>query len=292
MTHALAHQCAIVTGASQGLGYEIAKTYIGAGANLLICARDARVLDKAFGELKTLVGAGQSIIAIPADVSQVRDATALVDRALTEFGRLDIIVNNAGIAGPVGPLEELDWLQWQRTIEINLMGAVWLSRAAVPHFKRMRRGKIIQLSGGGATQPTPMLSAYAASKAAVVRFVETLAHETRPWHIDINAIAPGALDTRMLNEILSAGPEVLGQAYYSHLLQQKLSGGAPLSKGAELALFLGSARSDGITGRLISAIWDPWDELPGRLEALSATDVYTLRRITPEDRALKWGKRD
>lgn len=292
MTQALAQQCAIVTGASQGLGYEIARTYIGAGANLLICARDARVLDKAFGELRALAPAGQSIIAIPADVSQVRDATALVERALTEFGRLDIIVNNAGIAGPVGPLEELDWLQWQRTIEINLMGAVWLSRAAVPHFKRMRRGKIIQLSGGGATQPTPMLSAYAASKAAVVRFVETLAHETRPWHIDVNAIAPGALDTRMLNEILSAGPEVLGLAYYSHLLQQKLSGGAPLSRGAELALFLGSSLSDGITGRLISAIWDPWDELPGHLEALSATDVYTLRRITPEDRALTWGKRD
>jgi 3-oxoacyl-[acyl-carrier protein] reductase len=292
MSHALEQHCAIVTGASQGLGYEIAKTYIGAGANLLICARDARILDKAFGELKQLVPAAQSIIAIPADVSQVRDATALVDRALTEFGRLDVIISNAGIAGPIGPLEELDWAQWQRTIEINLMGAVWLSRAALPHFKRMRRGKIIQLSGGGATQPTPMLSAYAASKAAVVRFIETLAQETRAWHIDVNAIAPGALDTRMLDEILSAGPEVLGQAYYDELLQRKRSGGAPLSRGAELALFLGSALSDGITGRLISAIWDPWDELPGRIDELSATDVYTLRRITPEDRDLKWGKRD
>jgi NAD(P)-dependent dehydrogenase (short-subunit alcohol dehydrogenase family) len=238
------------------------------------------------------VPAGQSIIAIPADVSQVRDATALVDRALTEFGRLDVIVNNAGIAGPIGPLEELDWAQWQRTIEINLMGAVWLSRAALPHFKRMRRGKIIQLSGGGATQPTPMLSAYAASKAAVVRFIETLAHETRAWHIEVNAIAPGALDTRMLDEILGAGPQVLGQAYYEELLQQKRCGGAPLTRGAELALFLGSALSDGITGRLISAIWDPWDELPARIDELSATDVYTLRRITPEDRDLKWGKRD
>jgi 3-oxoacyl-[acyl-carrier protein] reductase len=194
--------------------------------------------------------------------------------------------------GPIGPLEELDWLQWQRTIEINLMGAVWLSRAALPHFKRISRGKIIQLSGGGATQPTPMLSAYAASKAAVVRFVETLAHETRAWHIDINAIAPGVLDTRMLNEILSAGPQVLGQAHYEQVLQQKRSGGAPLWKAAELALFLGSAPSNGITGRLISAIWDPWKELPGRIEELSATDVYTLRRITPEDRDLTWGKRD
>jgi NAD(P)-dependent dehydrogenase (short-subunit alcohol dehydrogenase family) len=137
-----------------------------------------------------------------------------------------------------------------------------------------------------------MLSAYAASKAAVVRFIETLAHETRAWHIDVNAIAPGALDTRMLDEILSAGPDVLGQAHYEQLLQQKRSGGAPLLKGAELALFLGSAHSDGITGRLISAIWDPWDELPGRIDELSATDVYTLRRITPEDRGITWWKRD
>lgn len=290
MTRALEQHCAIVTGASQGLGYEIAKTYIGAGANLLICARDARVLDKAFGELKALMPAGQSIIAIPADVSQVRDATALVDRALTEFGRLDVIVNNAGVAGPIGPLEELDCVEWQRTVEINLMGAVWLSRAALPHFKRIRRGKIIQLSGGGATQPTPMLSAYAASKAAVVRFIETLAQETRDWGIDVNAIAPGALDTRMLNEMLSAGPARLGQGYYDYLLEQKRIGGAPLSKGAELALFLGSALSDGISGRLISAIWDPWEELPGRVEELRATDVYTLRRVTPEDRSLEWGK--
>jgi NAD(P)-dependent dehydrogenase (short-subunit alcohol dehydrogenase family) len=292
VTRALEKHCAIVTGASQGLGYEIARTYIGAGANLLICARDARVLDKAFGELKAMVTPGQSIIAIPADVSQVRDATAMVDRALSEFGRLDIIVNNAGVAGPIGPVEEVDWLQWQRTIEINLMGAVWLSRAALPHFKRIGRGKFIQLSGGGATQPTPMLSAYAASKAAVVRFIETLAHETRAWRIDINAIAPGLLDTRMLDEVLAAGPAVLGHAYYDSLLQQKRSGGAPLTKAADLALFLGSARSDGITGRLISAIWDPWDELPGRLDELAATDIYTLRRITPEERGLKWKKRE
>ena len=280
-----------MTGASQGLGYEIAKTYIAAGANLLICARDARVLDKAFGELKALMPPGQSIIAIPADVSQVRDATALVDRALTEFGRLDVIVNNAGVAGPIGPLEELDCVEWQRTVEINLMGAVWLSRAALPHFKRIRRGKIIQLSGGGATQPTPMLSAYAASKAAVVRFIETLAQETREWGIDVNAIAPGALDTRMLNEMLSAGPARLGQGYYDYLLEQKRIGGAPLSKGAELALFLGSALSDGISGRLISAIWGipGRNSRPGRRIARHGC-LHLAPGSLLEDRSLEWGK--
>jgi NAD(P)-dependent dehydrogenase (short-subunit alcohol dehydrogenase family) len=221
----------------------------------------------------------------------VRDVTALVDRALAEFGRVDVVVNNAGVAGPIGALEDLDWTQWMRTIEINLMGAVWLSRAVLPHFKRAGRGKIIQLSGGGATKPMPRLSAYAASKAAVVRFVETLAEEVRPWGIDVNAMAPGTLDTRMLDEILSAGPEALGSALYEQMLQQKRSGGAPLSRAVELALFLGGSSSDGISGKLISALWDPWEELPAHIEQLRASDVYTLRRITAADRDLSWEKR-
>jgi NAD(P)-dependent dehydrogenase (short-subunit alcohol dehydrogenase family) len=291
MSQPLAERCAIVTGASRGLGFEIAKSYLAAGANLMICARDARLLDQAFRELQRLTPEGQLVIALPADVSQVRDVTALVDRALAEFGRVDVVVNNAGVAGPIGALEDLDWTQWMRTIEINLMGAVWLSRAVLPHFKRAGRGKIIQLSGGGATKPMPRLSAYAASKAAVVRFVETLAEEVRPWGIDVNAMAPGTLDTRMLDEILSAGPEALGSALYEQMLQQKRSGGAPLSRAVELALFLGGSSSDGISGKLISALWDPWEELPAHIEQLRASDVYTLRRITLADRALSWEKR-
>src|SRR6185436_20968340 len=111
------------------------------------------------------------------------------------------------------------------------------------------------LSGGGATNPLPRISAYAASKAAVVRFAETLAEELRDAHVDVNAIAPGPLNTRLLDEVLTAGPEKVGAGFYERSLKQKEQGGAPLERGAELAVFLGSAASDGITGKLLSALW-------------------------------------
>jgi NAD(P)-dependent dehydrogenase (short-subunit alcohol dehydrogenase family) len=105
----------------------------------------------------------------------------------------------------------------------------------------------------------------------------------------VNAIAPGALDTRLLDDVLEAGPEQVGQAFYERMLKQKAQGGTPLEKGANLAVFLGSAASDGITGKLISAVWDPWETLPSHLPDLRQTDVYTLRRIVPKDRGLEWG---
>jgi NAD(P)-dependent dehydrogenase (short-subunit alcohol dehydrogenase family) len=292
MAKVLENRCAIISGASQGLGFEIAKKYLEAGASLMICARNREALDQSALELRKLAGPGQSVVAQRADVSKPMDVARLVDDAFREFGRLDILVNNAGVAGPVGALESVDWQDWIRTIEINLLGSVLLSRAVVPHFKRAKRGKIIQLSGGGATAPLPNLSAYAASKAAVVRFVETLAEETRPHHIDVNALAPGVLNTRLLDEMLAAGPERLGRALHERCVRQKKEGGAPLGKGAALAVFLGSSSSDGITGKLISALWDPWETLPDHLEDLNGTDIYTLRRILPKDRDITWGDGD
>jgi len=292
MTRVLNNRYAIITGASVGLGFEIAKKYLEAGASLMICARNETLLDKAALALRSLAGIGQSVVALPADISKPADVRALVDAALAEFGRLDVLVNNAAVAGPCGAIENVDLNEWFRAIEINLLGAVLLSRAVLPHFKKAAHGKIIQLSGGGATSPLPGLSAYAASKAAVIRFVETLAEETRPHHIDVNAIAPGALNTRMLDEFLAAGPERIGPAFYERSLRQKKDGGAPLGKGADLAVFLGSPLSDGITGKLISAVWDPWETLPDHLQDLNGTDIYNLRRIVPGDRGMAWGEGD
>ena len=289
VSNVLENRCAIVTGASQGLGREIARKYLEAGASLSICARDARLLEAAAAELRRLARPGQAVLAVPADVSRADDVLRLVDATLAQFGRLDILVNNAGVAGPTGTVESVDWDDWLRTLQINLLGAVLLSRIVVPHFRRAGRGKIVQLSGGGATQPLPMQSAYAASKAAVVRFIETLAEETRACRIDVNAIAPGALNTRMLDQFLAADPERVGHDRYERWLRQKQDGGAPLSKAAELAVFLGSDLSNGITGKLLSAVWDPWETLPEHLEELNSTDVYTVRRIVPRDRKLRFG---
>ncbi|HEX7191055.1 MAG TPA: SDR family oxidoreductase, partial [Thermoanaerobaculia bacterium] len=218
------------------------------------------------------------------------DVQRVVRRTLDSFGRIDILVNNAGVYGPLGPIEEIDWDSWVSAIEINLLGSVLFCRAVVPHFKQNRGGKIIQLSGGGATNPLPRITAYAASKAAIVRFAESLAEELREWNVDVNSIAPGALNTRLLDEVLAAGPERVGANFFDRSVKQKETGGAGLDRGAELAVFLASAASDGITGKLISAVWDPFGEFPERIDDLKRSDIYTLRRITPKDRGMTWGR--
>jgi NAD(P)-dependent dehydrogenase (short-subunit alcohol dehydrogenase family) len=280
---------ALITGGTQGLGLEIARHFLRAGAaGICVCGRDPTVLRAAREELRDIAGEHQEVFAEVTDVSNPEEVAGLVQTTLQYFPELTILVNNAGIYGPKGTLEQVDWADWTRTIEINLLGSVFAARELFAHFRSHGYGKIIQLSGGGATSPMPRLSAYAASKAAVVRFAETLAEELREHHVDVNAVAPGASNTRMLDEVLQAGPERVGQAYYERALEQQRSGGAPLERGAELAVWLASAASDGITAKLLSALWDPWSDLPRHREDI-ASDIYTLRRIVPRDRGLDWG---
>ena len=290
MSRILENRAAIITGANQGLGLAIARAYVEAGASVMICARNADLLEGAHAELSALAAPGQTILMQAADVSRRDDVEGLVNRAVETFGQVHILVNNAGIYGPKGGIETIDWDEWVKAIEINLFGSVLLCRALLPHLKAHRYGKIVQLSGGGATNPLPFLSAYAASKAAIIRFAETLAEEVREYHIDVNAIAPGALNTRLLDEILEAGPEKVGQSFYDRMVTQKAKGGTPLEKGASLAVYLASEASDGITGKLISAVWDPWETLAEHKDDLRG-DVYTLRRIVPQDRGMSWGER-
>ena len=289
MQKVLAGKKAIITGANQGLGLEIARKYVQAGAELMLCARNADLLERARVELAAMAGANQKIVAQVADVSSESDVQNVMTQTLQQLGGCHILVNNAGIYGPKGKIESVDWAEWVRTIEINVYGSVLMSRAVVPHFKAQGYGKVIQLSGGGATNPLPRISAYAVSKAAIVRFAETLAEELRGTGIDVNAIAPGALNTRMLDEIIEAGPGKVGKTFYERSLKQKETGGAPLEKGADLALFLASSTSDGITAKLISAVWDDWAHWPEHLQELTDSDAYTLRRITGRDRGLTWG---
>ncbi|MCA1585069.1 MAG: SDR family oxidoreductase, partial [Acidobacteria bacterium] len=231
------------------------------------------------------------IAALAADVSRPGDVDRLVEATVARFGGVHILVNNAGVYGPMGPIEHVDWAQWTRAMEINVYGSILPVRAVLPHFKQQGYGKIVQISGGGATNPMPRLTAYATSKAAIVRFAESVALEVRADGIDVNALAPGALDTRMLDEVLAAGPEAVGQDFYDRMVKTKAQGGTALAVGASLAVFLASRASDGITGRLLSAVWDPWDALEQRRDELGNSDVYTLRRIVPKDRGMSWGDR-
>jgi NAD(P)-dependent dehydrogenase (short-subunit alcohol dehydrogenase family) len=278
---------ALITGGSQGLGKVIAEFFLREGANVVICARSEKELLATRDELAKKFPA-QKVLAKTCDVSNEAQVNDLFAFALREMGSLNALVLNAGIYGPMGATESVDLNEWKRALDINLFGVLLPSRAVIPHFKKNGRGKIIVLSGGGATNPLPNISSYAASKAAVVRLMETLAEELKSFRVDVNAIAPGALATRLVDEVLAAGAEKVGAAFFEKNKSWKEKGAVPLELGANLAVYLASAESDGITGKLISAQWDPWRDLQKHRDELMKSDIYCLRRIVPEDRGKKW----
>jgi 3-oxoacyl-[acyl-carrier protein] reductase len=299
---------ALITGGSQGLGKTIAEFFLREGANVVLCARGEKELLATHADLAKKFPT-QKVFAKTCDVSNESQVNELVAFALRELGALDALVLNAGIYGPMGPTESVSLDEWKRALEINLYGVLLPSRAVIPHFKNdfsRSRGdeaqiknkletphvvsykKIIVLSGGGATNPLPNISAYAASKAAVIRLMETLAEELKSFHVDVNAIAPGALATRLVDEVLAAGAEKVGAAFFEKNKNWKEKGAVPLELGASVAVYLASAQSDGITGKLISAQWDPWKDLQKHRDELAKSDIYCLRRIVPEDRGKKW----
>jgi NAD(P)-dependent dehydrogenase (short-subunit alcohol dehydrogenase family) len=299
---------ALITGGSQGLGKVIAEHFLREGASVVICARNKKELSSTRNELAEKFPA-QKVSARTCDVSDEKQVSGLVAFALRELGSLQALVLNAGIYGPMGPTESVSLDEWRQATDINLYGVLLPCRAVIPYFKNpfcSSRGneaqierksepphvgcyrKIIILSGGGATNPLPNISAYAASKAAAVRLMETLAEELRDFHVDVNAIAPGALKTRFVDQILAAGPEKVGTAFFEKNKKWSEDGAVPLELGARLAVYLASAESDGITGKLISAQWDPWEKLH-EFKADLNSDIYTLRRIVPKDRGKTWG---
>ena len=277
----------LITGGSQGLGKAIAGHFLREGANAVICARGEKELFASRDELAKQFPS-QKVLAKTCDVSNEAQVNDLVAFTLRELGPLHVLVLNAGVYGPMGATESVSLDEWRRAMDINLYGVLLPCRAVIPLFKKNGRGKIVVLSGGGATNPMPNISAYAASKAAVIRLVETLAGELKPFRVDVNAIAPGALKTRFVDQVLAAGPEKVGEAFFAKNKQWAQTGAVPLELGANLAVYLASAQSDGITGKLISAQWDPWEKLhefKGDLDS----DIYTLRRIVPKDRGKTWG---
>ena len=280
----LVGKVALITGASQGLGYQIAKRFANEGANLIICSRSKNEIKDVVSEFSQDLDSDQRIYGFQCDVSIQVEVDRLFELIENKFGNLDVLVNNAGIYGPLGPIEDNEWSKWVKAIEVNLIGSAYVMRKSIEVMKRQNSGKIIQLSGGGATQPHPNASSYAASKAAVVRLAETLALEVAVFGIEINSIAPGAMNTRLFEQVIEAGADLVGKDFYEKTLKQKESGGSGFDNATSLAVFLACGDSDGISGKLISAIWDDWEHFPESIEALNSSDIYTIRRITEQER--------
>ncbi|MBV8772135.1 MAG: SDR family oxidoreductase [Deltaproteobacteria bacterium] len=285
----LKDKVALITGAGRGLGEAIALAYAHEGASQVIVSRTKEEIEAVADKARKL---GGEIEAITANVVAEKDVEALVSQILNRLGRIDVLVNCAGIYGPIGPLWKLDAAQWVEALNINLVGTFLCSRAVLRHMVKRRAGKIINLAGGGGTAPVPRFSAYAASKAAVVRLTENLAEEVREYGIQVNSIAPGLIDTKLQDRVLEAGEdagELLGRI---RQLRAQGKGGVSPQVPAGLAVFLASSASDGLTGRLIAAPHDGWEKWDAKqIERVMGAPWFTLRRMDPFTLGTFAGKR-
>ena len=267
----------ILTGSSTGIGRSLANRLLGRGHYVWGLARSNQVGFAAQHPGK--------FYASRCDVASWDQVQLAAQEVTTAWPHIDGLICCAGIQGEIGPAISADPAGWSQTVRANLDGAFFPFRAFHGLLSRApHRAKVIAFSGGGATKPRVNFSAYGVAKTGVVRLIETLAEELRDQPIDLNSIAPGAINTRLTDEVLALGPKVTGTAEYAAAQKQKASGGASLNKALGLVEWLLSPASDGISGRLLAAPWDPWSTLDQNRDTLAPTDIYTLRRILPEDR--------
>lgn len=266
-----------------GLGMATATACLEASAHVFLCSRHQRDLDQALASM----AAGPRAAAMQADVSRPEQVEALFAAAHTRYGPIHGLIHCAAVLGPIGPLAETDPEEWLEAIRINLFGSVLVAREAIRWMKTSGGGRLVLFSGGGAGYAFPNYSSYACAKVAVVRLVETLAQEVSADGIEINALAPGFVTTRLHEQTLEAG-ERAGVDYLKRTRQQLVEGGVPPEVGARAAAFLVSDAARGITGKFVAAPYDGLEEWPKHVDELRSTDIFTLRRVVPKNRGMSW----
>lgn len=271
-------KCAIVTGGARGIGFAIAQELTKQGVKVVICSRTKKEVQKALLKLNEK---NNSTFGIRCDVSDFNDCKKLIKFAQKKLKKINILVNNAGVYGPIGPFEKLNLREWKKAFGINLMGMVNLSQLVIPIMQKNGGGKIINLCGAGVggAKSMPRFSAYFTSKAAIASFSEVLADELQEKNIQVNSISPGAVNTYLNDYLIKQGVKKAGKHMYEMALKQKKEGGMSPELAAQLVVFLSSDLSDHITGRLLSAKWNP----PEKLKTVKLTqNLYKLRRIDQE----------
>jgi NAD(P)-dependent dehydrogenase (short-subunit alcohol dehydrogenase family) len=256
----------VITGGGGGIGSVVAQKCIAQGANVILIGINEKELKSAPHSMY--------LVADVASETAIQKAFNTITRT---YKTIDVLINAAGVQHPIGTFDKNKLSSWKKNIEINLFGTINTTHTVLLFMKKQKFGKIINFSGGGATGPRQNFSAYACAKTAVVRFTEILAEEIKKYNIDVNAIAPGAVNTNMLQEVLNekenAGKE------YTDAVKRKNSGGTSPEIAANLILFLSSEKSNGITGRLISAPWDSWKDEKFQNKLRTEKNMCTLRRI-------------
>lgn len=271
----------VITGSSSGIGRALALRLMGHGHQVWGLARsDQSAL------VSELPG---KFLASRTDVSSWNQVEAAATAITQHFGKVDALVACAGTQGTIGRATELDPEAWSAAVRANLDGTFFPIRALWPLMvPAERRAKIICFSGGGSTKARHRFSAYGVAKTGVVRLVETLAAEELDEAVDINAIAPGAIYTAMTEETIRLGPEVVGAEEFATAMKLRAAPTHTLERALDLCEWLLSPNSDGVSGRLISAPWDPWSTLDQHKGRLASSDIYQLRRIVPDERGESW----
>ncbi len=271
----------VVTGSSTGIGRALVLRLLGEDHHVWGLARSDQ------SDFKP--GQNGTFNSSKCDVSKWDEIERAIQQVSAKWKHVDGLVCCAGSHGEVGPAVRANPSRWSATVRANLDGTFNSIRACHGLLVRApRRAKIVCFAGGGATKSRPNFSAYGVAKTGIVRLVETIAEEEIQAPLDINAVAPGAIATRLTDEIIALGPDIAGQAEFDSALKQKAGGGASLERALDLVEWLLSSKSDGITGKLLSAPWDAWQSLGDQVGNLARSDVYTLRRILPEDRGIKF----
>jgi NAD(P)-dependent dehydrogenase (short-subunit alcohol dehydrogenase family) len=260
----------LITGAGRGIGKRLAIGFAAAGARVGLMARSKAELDLTQLEIEHQGGVG---IRLRADVRDAESVRTAVDRMRAQFGPVQVLICAAGIQGPLGPFLDNDPDLWIETVQTNLFGVMRTCSVVLPEMVERRAGKVVILSGGGGATPRPGFSAYSSSKAAVVRFSETLAEEMRDHNVQVNCMSPGGAYTHMTDEILRAANKV-GWKEIQDAQQVRLTGGIAAEKQISLAMFLASERSNHISGKLLH-VKDDWKRLAN---STVPPDFYTLRR--------------
>ena len=279
----------LLTGGFQGLGLFLAQSIIKSGANLVICGRSKNNMEEIKQVLNQFQAKNQIIFTTLSDVTNQSDIDKLYLNTQSKMGNIDVLINNAGIIGSIDAFLETSESDWSQVLDVNLFGSIRMIRKFLPDMLEQGYGKIIQLSGGGATSPISGMSAYAASKIAIVRFIETISEEYKGCGVDFNSVAPGMMRTKLLNQMRVAGAKKIGEKLFDKVLNKSTIKVDSMGKATELILFLCSEESNGISGKLISAEWDNWKIWSEKIMELQNSDIFTLRRIIGKDRKFDWG---
>lgn len=273
----LRNKVIIVTGGSTGIGLAISKKLASEGAIVIICSRNRNNLISAIKELRQISTANHGYYVV--DISNLTEVNLFANWVQENYEEINGLVNCSGILGTIGNTVYVDMPEFFKAINTNFMGTVYMCSVFASLFSFESVKKIVNFSGGGATSPLPYYSAYAASKAAVVRFTENLAIELAENNFEINCVAPGFVATSIHNATIEAGPGFAGEDYYNKTIKQLEEGGVSPEKAADLTAFLLSDESIGITGKLISAPWDDWTNDNFQELLKCDKDFATLRRI-------------